>query len=327
MIAPTGGGSMKGFAVRRRLVGAGALALASLLGAWSALLGVCGPFTDVAADVFCPFVLEVFYMGITTGTTPTTYDPSGNTTRLQIAAFLSRTVDGVLTRGSRLAAMRRFWNAGNEANLGVTTVGGSAAVHVDSDGADIWAAGSNNVSRVRGSDGMLLETWTAAFAHNVLTAFGKVFVTGASDPGRLYRIDPTQAAGFATSVATNLGDSPFGIAYDGARIWTANFGDGSVGTGSVSIATVAATVPWTVTTVTTGFSQMRGALWDGTSIWVTDQNAGKLFRLSPGGAILQTVTVGTVPGRPVFDGTNIWVPNDTSNSVSVVRASTGVLLL
>jgi hypothetical protein len=50
----------------------------ALLGASSALLGVCGPFTDVAADAFCPFVLEIFYLGITTGTTPTTYDPTSN---------------------------------------------------------------------------------------------------------------------------------------------------------------------------------------------------------------------------------------------------------
>jgi YVTN family beta-propeller protein len=35
------------------------------------------------------------------------------------------------------------------------------------------------------------------------------------------------------------------------------------------------------------------------------------------------VTVGESPGFPVFDGTNIWVPNHTSNSITVVRASTG----
>jgi hypothetical protein len=34
-------------------------------------------------------VLEVFYLGITTGTSPTTYDPASNVSRLQMAAFLS----------------------------------------------------------------------------------------------------------------------------------------------------------------------------------------------------------------------------------------------
>src|SRR5215475_14269087 len=69
----------------------------------------CGPFTDVSsADPFCPVVLEIFTLGITTGTTPTTYDPASNVTRVQMAVFLSRTVDGVLKRGSRRAALNQF---------------------------------------------------------------------------------------------------------------------------------------------------------------------------------------------------------------------------
>src|SRR5262249_35182764 len=44
------------------------------------------------------------------------------------------------------------------------------------------------------------------------------------------------------------------------------------------------------------------------------------------GAILQTVTVGLGPQYPVFDGTNIWVPNSGGTSVSVVRPSTGAVL-
>src|SRR5215471_13604816 len=83
-----------------------AAAAATLLGGWAAAaLGACGPFSDVAADAFCPFVLEIFYLGITTGTTATTYSPADNVTRLQMAAFLSRSVDGVLKRGSRRAAL------------------------------------------------------------------------------------------------------------------------------------------------------------------------------------------------------------------------------
>src|SRR6266498_2456724 len=99
--------------------------LTVLLGASSALFGLCGPFTDVAADAFCPFVLEIFYLGITTGTTPTTYDPTSNVNRLQMAAFLSRTVDGVLRRGSRRAALRQFATPQVGDFLAMTTVGSS----------------------------------------------------------------------------------------------------------------------------------------------------------------------------------------------------------
>src|SRR6266508_776963 len=118
-------------------------------GAASGLLGVCGPFTDVAADSFCPFVLEVFYLGITTGTTPTTYDPASAVSRLQMAAFLSRGVDGVLKRGSRRAALKQFWTPQNTLVVGLTTVGNGPG-QVQSDGADIWVANltGGTVSRV-----------------------------------------------------------------------------------------------------------------------------------------------------------------------------------
>ena len=39
-----------------------------------------------------------------------------------------------------------------------------------------------------------------------------------------------------------------------------------------------------------------------------------------------TVAVGPLPRYPVFDGANIRVPNRLSDSVSVVRASTGAVL-
>src|SRR5262245_24449671 len=104
-------------------------------GGGGALLGVCGPFTDVAADAFCPFVLEIFYIGITAGTTSTTYDPAANVTRLQMAAFLSRTVDGVLRRGSRRGALDRFWTSRSSSVLGLTTVGPTPTL-LRSDGAD-----------------------------------------------------------------------------------------------------------------------------------------------------------------------------------------------
>src|SRR5262245_53063718 len=91
---------------RRGLVGV-SLALSAILigGSAGALFGVCGPFTDVTDASFCPFILEILDLGITSGVSATTYDPGGNVTRLQMAKFLSRSVDATLTRGSRRAAV------------------------------------------------------------------------------------------------------------------------------------------------------------------------------------------------------------------------------
>lgn len=285
-------------------------------GAGGALLGLCGPFTDVTADTFCPLVLEIFYLGITTGTTPTTYDPTSSVNRLQMATFLSRTVDGVLKRGSRRAAFRQNWTS---KVLALTTVG-SGPFHLQPDGADVWVANStsNTVSRVRASDGRLLETWTGATgALEVLVAMGQVVVAGLTTPGTLYMIDPTRTVGAVTTVASTLGTQPRGIAFDGERVWTAN-------SGSVSIITPTAAVPWTVSTVSMGFN-FNGAVYDGANVWVAG-NSLALVKLDSSGTILQQVTVGSIPASPVFDGSSIWVPNFGSASVSVVRASNGAIL-
>src|SRR6185369_157116 len=110
------------------------------------------------------------------------------------------------------------------------------------------------------------------------------------------------------------------IAFDGARIWTANSG------GSVSIVTPGETIPWAVTTVTNAFSSPYGVLYDSANIWVTDFTGNFLVKLSSGGAVLQTVTLGSFLEFPAFDGTNIWVPGASPNTVSVVRASNGAVL-
>jgi hypothetical protein len=238
-----------------------------------------------------------------------------------MAAFLSRTVDGALRRGGARAVLDQFWTPKTAFALGLTTVGNIPRL-VATDGADIWVANSNSgtVSRVQGSDGRLLGTWTGANTpFGVLSAMGRIFVSGANTPGQLYQIDPTQAAGAVTAVAT-LGNQPNQIAFDGSRIWVGN------AIGSVSIVTPGATIPWTVTTVTTGFSAPRGILYDGANIWALDAGPNTLLKLDSTGAILQTVTVGEQPYYPVFDGTNIWAPSSIDNNVIVVRASSGAVL-
>jgi hypothetical protein len=291
--------------------------------------GTCGgasvtlPFTDVpSSNIFFCSIAEAYFSALTNGTSATTYGPADSVTREQMAAFITRTLDQSVKRASRRAALDQFWTTQTANNLGLTIVGASPLL-VKSDGADLWVANSGNatVSRVRASDGRLIETWTgASTAEGVLVAMGKVFVTGRTSPGNLYQIDPTQAAGAVTTVTSNLGTAPAGIAFDGQRIWTANSGTGP-GTGSVSIVTLN---PLNVTTVTAGFSNPVGIIYDGVNIWVTDFGDNTLKKLDSSGNVLQTTSVGAFPEFPAFDGTNIWAPNRSQNSVSVVRASGGL---
>jgi hypothetical protein len=302
----------------RLLVAVAALS-ALLAGLGSDLLGTCGPFADVSDAAFCPFVLEIFTLGITTGITPTTYDPGGNVTRLQMAAFLSRSVDRILQRGSRRAMVKKFWSPTTTLAIAITTLA-DQPYGLKSDGPDVWIAGNTGrVTRVRASDGRILQTWTGAVGPpgGVLPAMGRVFV-GGGNSNVLYQVDPRLPPGAVTTVAS-LASAPAALAFDGARIWSADLN------GTVSIVTPGATIPWTASTVT-GFFEPVGILHDGGNIWITDAIAGTLLKLDSAGAVLQTVTVGDEPFYAVFDGTNIWVPNIGGQSVSVVRAASGAVL-
>src|SRR5262252_3855424 len=76
--------------------------------------GTCGgvttslPFTDVAGNPFFCQIAEAFFSGLTNGTTPTTFSPSADVPREQMAAFVTRTQDAALRRGSRRAALKQW---------------------------------------------------------------------------------------------------------------------------------------------------------------------------------------------------------------------------
>lgn len=283
----------------------------------------CGPFTDVS-PLYCPYVLEAYYTGITAGTSATTFSPDLPITRAQSAVFTTKALNQALARGSRRASLGQWWTTvpvfAWSAGLGTTSlpslpIGNFSPIACD--GADVWVAGSNSVFRVRASDGRLLETWTTENTpSSVLVAMGRVLVAGwvPSGPGALYAIDPTQPAGAALKVA-DIPESAFALAFDGARVWVTNF------TG-VSIVTPGATAPWSVTNITTGFQAPSGILFDGQHLWVTD--SGNLLQLDPNGAIVMTVDLGGgTPSSLSFDGQNVLVPN---GGLQVVRPDDGAVI-
>jgi hypothetical protein len=280
--------------------------------------GSCGgatttlPFTDVQGNLFFCQIAAAYFSGLTAGTSATTYSPADNVNREQMAAFITRTLDQSLKRGSRRAVAKKWWTPQDANSLTLTDVGSNPRMG-EFDGADLWVAnlGNDTVMRFRPGDGKLLDTWTGAIrAYGIVAAMGRIFVTGNTIPGRLYMIDPAQPAGAVTTLASNLGSGGLGIAFDGSRIWTANDG------GSVSIISLN---PTSVNTISTGFNMPFGILYDGANIWVADGGADALLKLNSDGSIAQTINVGDFPAFLVFDGTNIWVPNIFSESVTVVR--------
>jgi hypothetical protein len=270
----------------------------------------------------CPYVVEMYYLGITAGTSATTYSPDNPVTRGQAAVFVAKGVNQAIARSSRRAALGQWWTTGSAAAVGRTPLPGHyTAGPCVSDGTDVWVSSyvDGKVFRVRASDGKFLETWTdASHSFGLLSAMGRIFVTGNVDPGRVYMIDPTLPPGAAVLIADGLGDNSIGLAFDGSRVWTAGFH-------SVSILTPVPTTPWSVKTVTEGFVTPASILFDGSSVWVADDTNG-LLRVDGDGHVVQTVTVGYAPHAMTFDGTNLWVPNTGDNTISIVRVDTGTVI-
>jgi hypothetical protein len=279
--------------------------------------GTCGgvsvtlPFNDVAANnIFFCAIAEAYFSGLTNGTSATTYSPAQNVPREQMAAFITRTMDQSLKRGSRRAALNQWTIPTSVPSTGRTAVGNNPQ-GVACDGADLWVASkdSGNVYRVRASDGKLLEVWTGAEdALGVIVARGRVFVTGFRNPGRLYAIDPTQPAGPVTTLRDDLEPFSHGLAFAGYYIWVANNDSMSrvdPNTGDLTTFLLDHVI--------------QGMIHDGSNIWITDGSHSSLKKVNSNGSIARSIAVGLNPRDPVFDGLNIWVPSLDSSSVTVVR--------
>jgi hypothetical protein len=276
------------------------------------------PFTDVtSSNIFFCSIASAYFSGLTNGTSPTTYSPMEPVLREQMAAFVSRTLDQSLRRGSRRAALNQWWTPAVFPSYAKTPVG-QGPHGVAYDGADLWVANRNEgtVTRVRASDGLVRQTWIGALEPIVaVVAQGAIYVAGSTAPnGRLYSILPTTSGTTppVTLITDQLDALPSGIAFDGTAVWTAN----SDTQGSGSVSRVINGIP---TTVGVGFSHPLGMLYDGANIWVTDDGDRQLKKLNTDASIAVSVPVGVTPAHPAFDGINIWVPNAFSNSVTVVR--------
>jgi hypothetical protein len=294
--------------------------------------GMCGgasttlPFTDVAAgNIFFCSIASAYFTGLTSGTTATTYAPTANVTREQMAAFTTRTLDQAIKRGSKRAALGEWWTNRAPVNRVFSLTGGNNARFLACDGLTVWVSNteSNSVSRVDIKTGQLICTLTGVpIPEQMVIVSGFVYVASFDSPGVIYVASIKDTAnGSMDAIAANLGNNPAGITCDGENLWTANVGTGP-GTGSISRMKIGIFTP---TNFTTGLSQPVGILFDGANLWVTDQGDTSLKRINTmSGAVLQTIALSGTVGLPVFDGTNLWIPCSGPDQVYVVRGVGGL---
>jgi hypothetical protein len=268
------------------------------------------PFTDVqTSNIFFCSIAEAYFSGLTNGTSATTYNPSDPVPREQMAAFITRTLDQSLKRGSRRAALNQWWNPISLAAIHAISLSPTASPEfIVCDGHDLWVSDiSGNVFRVQASDNKLLGTWTGATgARGIIAANGRIFI--ASVQGKIYAIDPDSSPAPVELLEDSIGVGCYGITFDGANLWTANSTSGSIS----RVHAVTA-----VDSTFTGFNSPVHILWDGANLWVSDT---QLKRVDPtSGSILETVPFNAA-GFLQFDGSNLWVTSYIDNSVTVVRA-------
>jgi S-layer homology domain len=289
----------------------------------------CGPFTDVSA-MYCPYILEVYYVGISAGSSATTFSPDVPITRGQAAVFAAKTLNQSLSRNSRRAALGRWssaipWGAWFE-GVGTTPLPNGPAIFgaMASDGTDIWVGDTQGVSRFRASDGRFLESWTTdQQPAAIVIGLGLVLVAGFTPSGTssFYVIDPRLPAGAAQKVA-DLPAYTTGLTFVGGEVWAVNL------TG-ISIIFPVSSGSWQATNVTTGFQAPSAIVFDGQNVWVADSGLCALLQLDGQGGIQRTVSLGKAPCYPttslLFDGQNILLPSYGSG-LGVVRPSDGSII-
>jgi hypothetical protein len=192
---------------------------------------------------------------------------------------------------------------------------GSGPRGVAFDGANIWVTNqsSNNVTKLRASDGANLGTFSVGTGPIGIAFDGANMWVMNGTSGNLTKLRASDGA--------NLGTVPsvfgFDVIFDGANIWVASNNGGMVGKYRASDG------------ANLGFfaagSFPRGLAFDGANIWITNQNDGlvRRIRASDGTLVGGLITVGTGPIAIAFDGANVWVVNSSGNSVSKVRAVDG----
>src|SRR5579863_4786982 len=100
----------------------------------------------------------------------------------------------------------------------------------------------------------------------------------------------------------SVGQQPYGVCFDGANIWTANFGDGTVTKLRANDGEVLGTFQ--------AGSEPFGVTFDGANIWVSNVASNNVYKLrASDGKNLGIFPTGAAPGWMAFDGANIWVPN------------------
>ena len=201
------------------------------------------------------------------------------------------------------------------------------------DGENIWLTASNGVTKLRASDGANLGTfsWGGYSGGGVAFDGANIWVANNPDPlllsAGVTKLRASDGTNLGMFWLPGAGDAiARGVAFDGANVWVVWADNEHPRT---SVTKLRASDGAVLGGFVTGGSYAGGLVFDGTYVWVTSQGftSGFVFAVrASDGAPLGTFRTGQRPTGITYDGTNIWVANSGSNTVTKLRASDGTNL-
>jgi len=302
----------------RLAVVAGLFCVATLVGgATTSFLSSCGPFSDVSSLV-CNAVVKIYFLGITAGTTPTTFSEGDAVTRGQMALFLGRTYDQIKRTENPVRLAMGLVNMpynGNFLEVMSNPAVTNQPIGFATDGFLDYVAGqgNNKIGIYYASNGTYIASYTTTDVNNRMVCDGTyLYITSkyGTTVKRIALSTGTVQEPYFTGLPSGTGD----LALAGGQIAVATGSGVSINDPHVG----------TMTNVNLGGSAY-GVVYDGAFIWASGGSAGnKLYKIDLAGAIQPGYPV-TLDGPVNYymgnDGQNLWIPiadGGTTPAVEIV---------
>ena len=200
-------------------------------------------------------------------------------------------------------------------NVIATVAVGDTPAGIVFDGTNIWVANRDqnflskiNINGVSSEDVLMnVNIRITDVGYNGRLIYVS-YTTATGDPGNLLTFDPSDGSTFGVC-GICYGAHKF--ASDGNRMWVANSGNQTL----VGLSMYQGDQGGVVYGVPNAYA----VAFDVVAIWATSPSSDAVYRVNPNTeSIGLTVAVGDSPLGIAFDGTNIWVVNNGSNTVSKI---------
>ncbi|MDR3556254.1 MAG: YncE family protein [Syntrophobacteraceae bacterium] len=181
------------------------------------------------------------------------------------------------------------------------------------DGANIWVANysRNSVTKLRATDGSLVEAYKVPGPWGMAFDGKNIWVANYSDD----TVTKLRARDGALMGVYPVGVNPRAVLFDGKYIWVASGGvPGSV----TKLRTADGSTVWTQPV-----ADPWGMAYDGSTVWVTNNDSNRVTRLDSSGCVVGKYKTGDRPLGIAFDGSYIWVADNGGEKLTRLSAIDG----